>query len=381
MKVLNINVSLDPVTGGGTAERTFQMSRFIAKAGISCSILTTDIGLTLEHREKLKGIELLACPCLWERFYLPRCSYGQIKRLIESADIVHLMGHWSFLNALAYLLIRRAGKPYVVCPAGALPIYGRSRNLKRFYNWVIGRKIIQNANCCIAITESEIPQMEKYGVTSDKIVVIPNGINLDEVTSQDTCGFRKRYGLEDTKFLLFVGRLSPIKGPDLLLRAFCKLKDAFPAYGLVFAGPDGGMLSELKKIASECDLGERAHFVGYLGGEEKFQAYREADLLVIPSRQEAMSIVVLEAGSVGTPVLLTDRCGFSDISDIGGGLVVSACAEGLEKGLAELLSDRAKLQSMGSELMRYTREKFSWDVIVNSYRRLYDQLLASPLAF
>ena len=122
MKILNVNISLDPVSGGGTAERTFQMSRFLAKTGVDCSILVTDQGLTPDRLKELQGIEVLACTCLSKRFYIPRRSYKKIWKLVERADIVHLMNHWSFLNALVYLMARALHKPYVVCPAGALPI-------------------------------------------------------------------------------------------------------------------------------------------------------------------------------------------------------------------------------------------------------------------
>jgi len=71
----------------------------------------------------------------------------------------------------------------------------------------------------------------------------------------------------------------------------------------VFAGPDGGMLKSLKNIVRENGLDERVHFVGYLDHSYKYLAYDEAEFLVIPSRMEAMSIVVLEAGVIGTPVL------------------------------------------------------------------------------
>jgi glycosyltransferase involved in cell wall biosynthesis len=118
------------------------------------------------------------------------------------------------------------------------------------------------------------------------------------------------------------------------------------------------------------------HFIGYVGGADKSSAYRAADLLVIPSRQEAMSIVVLESGISGTPVLLTDQCGFDEVDRIGGGKVVPATVEGVQAGLVDLLSDRSKLAGMGGRLMDYVRDNYTWIVIVRKYLGLYDRLLA-----
>ena len=374
MKVLNINMSLDPVTGGGGAERTFQLSLSLIKAGIECTVLTTDLGLTSERIKAMDGVNVIALPCLLKRYYIPRFSYKQIKQLVERADIVHLMGHWTFMNALVYLAAHSLNKPYVICPAGTLPIYGRSRFIKKLYNWIIGSKIIRNANGHIAIAVNEINQFQDYGVEVNKISIIPNGINVEDFQAANIADFRRKYGLGDAPFMLFVGRLNSIKGPDLLLRAFCNVKDKFSNYHLVFAGPDGGMLSELKDMVIEFSASDRVHFLGYLGGADKSQAYHAADLLVIPSRQEAMSIVVLEAGITGTPVLLTDQCGFDDIDAIDGGGVVPATVDGISRGLIANLKDPVKLKLKGKNLKKYTLENFTWDSVICKYLTLFHQI-------
>jgi len=371
MKILNVNISLDPVNGGGTAERTFQMSRFLAKAGADCSILVTDLGLTPERLKELQGIEVLAYPCLSRRFYIPRGSYKKIWKLVERTDIVHLMNHWSFLNALVYLISRALHKPYVVCPAGALPIYGRSGVLKWLYNLIIGKQIIRHADGRIAIAPVEIAQFGAYGVPPEKITIIPNGVDAGNFLSEDTGAFRRKFGMGDAPFILFMGRLNAIKGPDLLLQAFCNIKDTVRNHHLVFAGPDDGMLSRLKEMASAGNISHRVHFTGYLGGADKSQAYYAADLLTVPSRQEAMSIVVLEAGVTGTPVLITDQCGFDEVLNTGGGLVVPATAEGLQAGLHEILRSPEELKAMGERLKHYVKTCFTWDIIASKYLEYY----------
>jgi glycosyltransferase involved in cell wall biosynthesis len=197
--------------------------------------------------------------------------------------------------------VRRLRKPYVVCSAGALPIYGRSKSLKRLYNWIVGRRIIQNANAYIAITGDERSHFEAYGVEANQVVVIPNGINTDNYPESDGAEFRRKYGLGDYPFILFVGRLNSIKGPDLLLRAFCKVKDDFQVHRMVFAGPDEGMLSELRETAAAHEISDRVLFCRLSGWGCQEQAFHASELVVIPSRQEAMSIVVLEAGIAGKP--------------------------------------------------------------------------------
>lgn len=379
MKILFVNMMLEPVNGGGTVERTLQLARHMHKAGIDCAILTTDVGMTFQALEALRGdgLQITALRCLCDRFYFPVLSIGTMVKLVSEADVVHLMGHWTVINVLSYIVARLLGKRYVVCPAGALSIYGRSRVLKTFFNFLIGKRIITNANGHIAIGENEISQFKAYGVAADKIVSIPNGINPDDFMAEDVEGFRRRYGLKNFSFILFLGRLHAEKGPDILLTAFSLLDGKFPDIHLVFVGPDNGMLEELRKNAIEYGVSDRVHFIGYLSGTDKSAAYHAATLVVIPSRFEAMSIVVLEAGVCGLPVLLTDQCGFSEIERQSGGAVVPASIEGIKHGLEQLLCDPGRLREMGNRNKNYIQENYTWDCAVQKYLNLFRKIHAT----
>ncbi len=376
MNILNVNHLIDPITGGGTAERTFQMSRFLAKSGVHCHILTTAKGITPERIQALHGIDITSPALLSERFFIPRIRFATIKKLVQNADVIHLMGHWTVLNALVYYAARMLKKPYVVCPAGALPVYGRSPIFKKIYNFWVGRSIIANANGWIAITPEETGNFMPYGVTAEQITVIPNGVDVANFLCHEDATFRNQYKLGTAPFILFMGRLNMIKGPDLLVQAFARIADQFPEHHLVMAGPDGGMLDELINAVQNFDLLHRIHFIGYIGGVEKSYAYAAAELLVIPSRQEAMSIVVLEAGASGTPVLLTDCCGFNDVATVEGGKVVPATTEGLAAGLSELLKQRDELPRMGSNLKQFVTRQYAWQSLVDRYIQMYQKLLA-----
>ena len=375
MKILNVSTTIDPVTGGGEAERSFQMSKFLMQSGADCSLLTIDTGLDSDRRNFLGEGKVIILPCIFKRFYIPKFSFRAINEIVGEADIVHLIGHWTFLNAIVYLAIHKQSKPYVVCPAGALSIFGRSKLFKKIYNFIIGKKIIQNASMCIAVTPDEINSFTSYGVNKNKVHVIPNGIAENDFLAEDNIHFRGKYGLSKMPFILFVGRLNLIKGPDLLLKAFCSIKNQIPEIDLVFVGPDGGMLTDLKNIVKNERVEDRVHFLGYLGGVAKSQAYHASEFLAIPSRHEAMSIVVLEAGVSGTPVLLTDQCGFNQVANKGGGWVVPATVEGLRCGLIEVLSQSNGTEMAGIKLKKHVIINFSWHVIGQKYCKLYAIIL------
>lgn len=361
MNVLCVNMSIDPVSSGGTGERTVQMSKALAKNGNPCTMLTLDIGNLSQVKQDLlaSNVQLETLACWSRRFYFPSLNLAKISRVVKRADIIHLMGHWTLLNAIIYLAARMHGKPYVVCPAGALPLFGRSQKFKKAYNVLVGRNIIRNASAFIAITDDEKAQFLPYGINPDRIQIVNNGINPDDFSSQDVAGIRARYGLEHKPFILFVGRLNLIKGPDLLLEAYKQLGDRLAHYDLVFVGPDGGMQQELVASSKHLAEGAKVFFIGYLGGSEKSDIYHAAEFLVIPSRQEAMSIVVLEAGICKTAVLLTTACGFEEVAEAGGGVVVDAEVESLKAGLLEM-SQHDDLKRMGEQLSRFVTENYTW---------------------
>lgn len=373
-RVLLVNMSLDPVTGGGTAERTRQLARHLVGAGCGCTLMTIAArGEPDAAAGDLAGVERIVFPALNRRFHLPLFRPAAIRQAVHRADLVHLMNHWTLLNALVFLTARRMGRPVVVCPAGALRIVGRSRPLKRVYAGLVGDRIIREADGVILIADNErahfTPQARPRSVR-----LIPNGVDLEAFCNADGRGFRRRFGLPPaTPLILFIGRLNPIKGPDLLVEAFGRSAARLPGHHLILAGPDEGMHAGLASVCRRYGIASRVHLVGYVGAVLKAQALRAADFLVVPSRQEAMSIVALEAGASGTPVLLTDACGFDEVERVNGGMVVGTSAAALAAGIERMAA--ADLVRMGTALHRHVQQRFSWSEIVRQHLAFFASLL------
>jgi glycosyltransferase involved in cell wall biosynthesis len=373
MKILNVINSLDERAGGGATERVFQMSRHLANMGHEVAILTTDCHLTQERIESVYPAKVIALPCLILRFFVPVPAFFRVASIVRESDVLHLVNHWTVINVLAYFAAVKYGKPYIVCPLGALPIFGRSKILKKFFNFVVGKRLIQRANAHIAASLVELPAFGEYGVPSSAVTHIPNGINNEDYVLHDDDAFLKRENLLEIPYILFMGRLNLIKGPDLLLRAFAELSGKFDNYHLAFIGNDEGLGDRLLALAAEFSLKDRIHFLGFVGREEKALLIHSCKLLVVPSRLEAMSIVVLEAGVVGKPVLITDQCGFDEVADVNGGRVVPATVDGLRDGLSQLLADPEQLVEKGIHLRRFVEENYLWTSIVKRYDLLFRQ--------
>lgn len=350
-------MALDLRGGGGNAGRALQLCHALTGAGVECAVATGEPGLDEVDPADLSGIDVVPVPTLGGGLRVPRGGVRALLREVRRADLVLLMNHWTAINAVVYVLARWAGKPHVVCPGGALPHHGRSRIRKRLYNAVVGRRLVRTAAAHIAVVAEEARDWEPYGVRAEEVCVIPNAVPRPRARG-DAEAFRREHALGDGPLLLFLGRLAPIKGPDLLLAAFAARRAELAGWTLVVAGGDFGMLPQLRQGARALQLGDAVRFVGFLEERPKRDALAAADLLVLPSRRETMSMVVLEAAEAGLAVLVTDQCGLTDVAAIGGGWVVPASVEGLAAGLAAATADGAERRRRAEVWKRYATARF-----------------------
>ena len=373
MIVLLVNSSIDPVTGGGTATRTVQLARSIQKDfEVECIILSTDQGLDETSKQQYSDLKTVILPCLNDRFYIPYFTWAKLKALVEKIDVIHLMSHWTIINAVVYLLARQLDKPYTFCPAGSLHIFGRSVLLKNLYNFIIGKSLIKNAFQCIAITNLEKNDFLKFKVQNEFMSIIPNGIDENEFfpNLEASKAFKNKFGLQGVPYILFMGRLNLIKGPDILLKAYIKLLLNFPTVHMVFAGPDEGLGDQIRNKIKKESLENRIHLIGYIESYDKVGAYTGAEFLVVPSRREAMSIVALEAGACGTPVILTTECGFDEVKEVGC-KVVQPLADDLYEGMHSMLSSSHDLKVIGKDFRTLILNQYSWKNTAKQYLRIF----------
>ena len=197
------------------------------------------------------------------------------------------------------------------------------------------------------------------------VIRIPNGIDREALKA--ACqNFPK-----DSGRVLFVGRLEPMKGIDVLLKAFAQaIKGLDPSVHLRIVGA-GSLLHTLQSLARELEIDHRVHFVGYISGSELFREYATAEIFVGLSRSEALGNVFLEAQASGCAVLATRVGGISDIViDQQTGILVPADdIDAAAKELRSLLIDTS-LRARLSIAAKKNAENYGWDEITNLYRTM-----------
>ncbi len=219
----------------------------------------------------------------------------------------------------------------------------------------------------------EAGQCRAYGIPENKVVIIPNGINLEELRERPARGeFRKKYGIKDgTRLILFLGRINKIKGLDLLAKAFAGLTKEMVNVKLVIAGPDDGYQTTLEKIFAGLGIKDRTIFTGPLYGADKAAAYTDADVYALASNYDTFPVSVLEAMAHGLPVVMTDRCGLaSEIRDRAG-LVTAYDSEKLSKALSKILNSPATGEEYGRQGQALVAERFNREKITSMLEVLY----------
>jgi len=378
LRILHVTDSMDWELGGGTARRTYDVAQEMARRGSTVQILSLSTDQPRERRPLASNIQHTTIRTPFQRFMFPCGGRRIIRDLVDEAEVVHLMGHWSLLNAVVAGIARRSAKPYVVTPAGALKPWGRSLRLKAVYNLLWGRRVIRGAAGHIAVVAEELVDFAPFGVAANDVQLIPNAIAGRKDASRSGSGLSSAQtgNTSHREFLLFLGRLHSIKGPDLLLDAFLSVADELD-YDLVIAGPDNGLRPSLEAKARASGLANRISFTGFVDGSGKEELVRNSAAMVVPSRREAMSMVVLEAAAVGKAVLATSECGLERLfSNTNAGELVPATVEGIAKGLIDLTAH--DLRAIGSRLQEAAIEMFGWDTIAHDYELLYQQVLSGP---
>jgi glycosyltransferase involved in cell wall biosynthesis len=315
----------------------------------------------------------------------PRVVNFCLKRL-RDFDVVHIYGLYDLLGSVVAWFCRRRGIPYVLEPLGMFGPKVRSQKKKRLYRRLVGNALFQGAAVVIATSETERAELIAGGIAEAKIVLRRNGLDLGEFETLPPRGaFRAKLGLsEQQPLLFFLGRLSFIKGLDLLVQAFSQI-DALRALPdgrasaptcarLVIAGPDDddGCAQTIRGLIDQLQLRGRVILTGPLYGNERLQAFIDADVFVLPSRYESFGNAAAESLACGTPVLVTDTCGIAPLVDGRSGLVVACDVEGLRDGMNSLLKDRSLFARLRDGCAGVA-QSLSWDAPVEQMERIYER--------
>ena len=367
VKVLHVIRSLDPA-GGGPAEGIRQFAQAGMPLGYRAEVATFDRADAPWLREFPAPIHAFG-PALG-KYGLVRGFEPWLRAHASDFDAVVVNGIWQYQSLATWRALRRGETPYFVFTHGMLDPWFKTRyplkHLKKSLYWPWGDyRVLRDAHGVLFTCEEERDRarqsFRRYNPARE--IVVGYGI---EPAPGDPAAQREAFhaafpAVRGKRLLLFLSRIHPKKGCDLLIEAFARTCRSHPQVWLMMAGPgEARWVQQLKAQADAAGIAERIIWPGMLTGAVKWGALRAADAFVLPSHQENFGIAVVEAMACQTPVLISDKINiWREIAHDHAGLVESDTRDGACTLIARWLnlSDAAR-EELGRNALRSFQQRF-----------------------
>jgi len=374
---------------GGPARSLPLLCQALVGQGVQVSVLTTNangrgvLDVPLGRPFISGGVEVTYYPrktaarFAWSPGLALACS-----RRCAGFDLVHTAGLFTFPSLVALRQAAARGVPAVLSPKGELMAWALDYKAlkKRAYMRLVGAGLLHRAAALLCTDDMERQATVDLGLPNPTYVV-PNALDTGRFRDLPPRGaVRRALGIPTGDLvILCLGRLHPVKRPDLALEAFSRVAGRFPAVHLLFAGPDeAGLEPSLRGAAAEMGCGARVHFAGLLDGAGVLQALADADLLLMTSESENFGMAAAEAMAAGLPLVISDQVGLARyVAGSGAGRATPLDAGAVAGHLADLLAEPAALPAMGRRGQGTAEELFGLEAVGRQLVDVYCQVLAA----
>lgn len=371
--------TLNPESGGPARSLT-QLASALAAQGLNVSLSALDYGQRYAPsvRPTNPAVKLHLHPVRSRLTQLMRWSsdHGRCLRSFAAVDggVLHDNGVWLGNNLQAGCVARSGRCRFVVSPRGMLTPWTLKHGgrWKKMLAWhAFQRRVLESAHLLHATSVQEADDLRALGLRAP-IAVVANGVEL----AAEQCSTQRNWSQRE-RTALFLSRIHPKKGLDLLLRSWAELRPAH--WRLRIVGPgEPAHVQPLQALAVQLQIADRVDWVGAVDGDQRFAEYAAAHLFVLPTHSENFGLVIAEALSAGLPVLTTNAAPWPWLQPRAAGWTIPVDQAALVATLRLALSlDEVELAAMGKRGADEVRRHYAWSQIAHQMARLYGWLLGS----
>ncbi len=383
MKLLRLIRSLNPA-GGGPMEGVRQITPHLEALGVATTVASLDPPEAPWLQDQ--PFQAIGLGSVAGSYGYRRGLPARIRALAQQHDVVIIQGIWQYHAFATWRALHGSGIPYFVYTHGMLdPWFKRTYPLKHLKKWAYwpwaDYRVLRDARAVLFTTEQErLLARQSFWLYKANEVVVGYGTSAPPPDAERQLqAFLNRFPqLHGQRILLFLSRIHPKKGVDLLIEAFAAVASSDPRLQLVIAGPDQvGWQAALMKRATALGIAERITWAGMLSGEIKWGAFRCAELFCLPSHQENFGIVVAEALACGLPVAIAEPVNISaEVAAAGAGLVYADTVAGTTEALLDwlALSEDQRIQIPSSAELLF-RQRFDFSSVA---KQLLNAINAQP---
>jgi glycosyltransferase involved in cell wall biosynthesis len=354
---------------GGPPRVMYDYATGLVARGNEVDVFTTDVldesARATPRVETVDGVSVRRFPNLsnelaWRtKKYLPPALPAALMRAAPRYDVLHVTDTRTVVAASAHLASTARRRPLVVSAFGSLPRSAGVRGaVKDAYDVAFVRPMLRRSPLLLAQTSHEAALYEQLGGRGDSIQLAP--LPLPPVTVPRRGAFRARHAIDErAALLLFLGRINRLKGLDRLIDAVEPLLGDGTTLAVV--GRDDGQLAEIEERFAALFADGRVRFLGPLYGDERFEAYADADVFCLtPTHWEETSLASLEAAACGTAVVVTEQAEIPGLTPETGGAVVRLDRDAIRHAVEAALAD----PEMGARARRYVVTQHDRDAVV-----------------
>ena len=376
---------------GGMNVYVLQQARELGRRGIPTDVYTrwhdADHPDVVDLGENSRLIHIEACAKSRPKEFLGECVPEFVDRvggLSKSQGIEYGLIHSHYwLSGLAALsLAERWDVPHVASfhTLARTKLRARSEEKEAEGRPEAEQAVMKKADAVVVTTEQERIDLQRlYHVDGGNVRVIPAGVDLELFRPMNKAEAKDILGWNGQPTILYVGRIEPLKGVELVVRALARMETADGVRFVVAGGDPGfdGHLDELKRVAQSVGVEDKVAFVGSVEHAELPTYYNAADVFVLPSYYESFGLAALEAMACGTPVVASGVGGLPSfiVSGESGYLVAKRQPDSFGERLDLLLGDENLRESMG-RAGRSTAEAMGWGRMISDLADLYSEILS-----
>lgn len=362
---------------GGPAYSNFYLARSLAEAGANVRVVTTTrngpdrLDVPADAWTEREGVPVFYAHTRPGAWMYSRTYAHAIDATVARSDVCIMAGiFWNHTGLAAARACWRHRVPYVTMPRGLLSPWAlRHKGLKKRVYWtLLARHIVNGSAALVALAQQEERDIAATGVRRP-VHVVPNGAFVDGLAGAEAgepapAAMEQNPLAPTAEYILFLGRIHPKKGLDILIPAFDRVASSFPGVSLVIAGSvDADYAARFQALLAQSTARARIVLAGNVSGAAKAKLLGGAAVFALTSHSEGLPVAVLEALAAGRPIVLTAGCNLPEVAADDAGIEVALEVDATAQALARLLGDVALRARLGANALRLARESFSWDAV------------------
>jgi glycosyltransferase involved in cell wall biosynthesis len=345
------------------------------------SQITKKISTSLENPIIINETPIIPVHSISSHFGMYSINAKSIARkTVKFFDLVHIYSWYHHIGIEFFKAAKKYHIPVVFTAMGTLQSDAKNFNKtqKSIIDQLYTKKIIQYASVLHSVGTSEIKSYSQLGGDTKKIIQIENGLDPKdfEITSQSD--ILKRFDLENKSYILYLGRIHPKKGIELLLDSFKNISINDEIYLVVAGSGEDNYVEKIKKYVTSLGLSDKIKFPGLVSHEEKLTLLKNAKLFSLLSKSDVHPRAVQEALLMGTPVVISHECDYPEIEEYDAGIIVNLDSKQVTNSFEKILC-AGNLEKISTNARNLIHEKFLGIDQIMKFENIYLDILSKSM--